>query len=44
MEELFGVPTDRLMWVLLAVFGSAALILGLSALHLRPPSRSARRS
>ena len=44
MEELFGVPTDRLMWVLLAVFGSAALILGLSALRNRVSFRMAARN
>ena len=33
MEELFGVPTEQLMWYLLAVTGAGALILG----SLRPP-------
>jgi putative ABC transport system permease protein len=44
MEELFGVPTERLMWVLLAVFGAAALILGLSALRNRVSFRMAARN
>jgi putative ABC transport system permease protein len=44
MEELFGVPTDRLMWVLLAVFGAAALLLGLSALRNRVSFRMAARN
>jgi putative ABC transport system permease protein len=33
METLFGVQTQQLMWVLLAVFGGGALILILSALR-----------
>jgi putative ABC transport system permease protein len=44
VEELSGVPTDRLMWVLLAVFGTAALILGLSALRNRVSFRMAARN
>jgi putative ABC transport system permease protein len=44
MEELFGVPTERLMWVLLAVFGTAILILGLSALRNRVSFRMAARN
>jgi putative ABC transport system permease protein len=44
MEELFGVPTDRLMWVLLAIFGAATLILGLSALRNRVSFRMAARN
>jgi len=44
MEELFGVPTEQLMWVLLAVFGGAALILGLSALRNRVSFRMAARN
>ena len=44
MEELFGVPTQQLMWVLLAVFGAAALILGLSALRNRVSFRMAARN
>ncbi|CAN5633397.1 hypothetical protein BH20ACT12_BH20ACT12_04330 [soil metagenome] len=44
MEELFGVPTQQLMWVLLAVFGAAALILGLSALRNRASFRMAARN
>jgi ABC-type lipoprotein release transport system permease subunit len=44
MEELFGVPTEQVMWVLLAVFGGAALILGLSALRNRVSFRMAARN
>ena len=44
MEELFGVPTQQLMWVLLAVFGVAALILGFSALRNRVSFRMAARN
>jgi putative ABC transport system permease protein len=44
MEELFGVPTDRLMWILLAVFGAATLILVLSALRNRVSFRMAARN
>jgi putative ABC transport system permease protein len=44
MEELFGVPTQQLMWVLLAVFGAAALVLGLSALRNRVSFRMAARN
>ena len=44
MEELFGVPTQQLMWILLAVFGAAALILGLSALRNRVSFRMAARN
>jgi len=44
MEELFGIPTERLMWVLLAVFGAAALILVLSALRNRVSFRMAARN
>jgi putative ABC transport system permease protein len=44
VEELFGVPTDNLMWVLLAVFGAASLILGLSALRNRVSFRMAARN
>jgi putative ABC transport system permease protein len=44
MEELFGVPTERLMWVLLAIFGAATLILGLSALRNRVSFRMAARN
>ena len=44
MEELFGVPTQRLMWILLAVFGAGALILGLSALRNRVSFRMAARN
>jgi putative ABC transport system permease protein len=44
VEELFGVPTGQLMWVLLAVFGAAALMLGLSALRNRVSFRMAARN
>ena len=44
MEELFGVPTERLMWVLLAVLGAAILILGISALRNRVSFRMAARN
>ena len=44
MEELFGVPTEQLMWYLLAVFGAGALILGLSALRNRVSFRMAARN
>ena len=44
MEELFGVPTERLMWILLAVFGAATLILALSALRNRVSFRMAARN
>ncbi len=44
MEELFGVPTQHLLWILLAVFGAAALILGLSALRNRVAFRMAARN
>jgi putative ABC transport system permease protein len=44
VEELFGVPTPQLMWILLAVFGAGALILGLSALRNRVSFRMAARN
>ena len=44
MEELFGVPMQQLMWILLAVFGAGALILGLSALRNRVSFRMAARN
>src|ERR671916_1969858 len=44
METLFGVPTDQLMYVLLAVFGAGALILGLSALRNRVAFKMAVRN
>src|SRR4028119_803109 len=44
MEELFGVPTDRLMWTLLAVFGVGLVLLTLSALRNRVPFRMAARN
>jgi putative ABC transport system permease protein len=44
MESLFGVPTERLMYVLLAVFGAGALILVLSALRNRVAFKMAARN
>ena len=44
MEELFGVPTQQLMWYLLAVTGAGALILALSALRNRVSFRMAARN
>jgi putative ABC transport system permease protein len=44
VEELFGVPTQQLMWILLAVFGAGALILGLSTLRNRVSFRMAARN
>jgi putative ABC transport system permease protein len=44
VEELFGVPTQQLMWILLAVFGAAALVLALSALRNRVSFRMAARN
>jgi putative ABC transport system permease protein len=44
VEELFGVPTQQLMWILLAAFGAAVLILGLSALRNRVSFRMAARN
>jgi putative ABC transport system permease protein len=44
VEELFGVPTQQLLWILLAVFGAAVLILGLSALRNRVSFRMAARN
>jgi putative ABC transport system permease protein len=44
MDKLFGVPTEQLMWILVAVFGAAALILGLSALRNRVSFRMAARN
>jgi putative ABC transport system permease protein len=44
VEELFGVPTQQLLWILLAVFGAAALILGFSALRNRVSFRMAARN
>jgi putative ABC transport system permease protein len=44
VEELFGAPTQQLLWILLAVFGAAALILGFSALRNRVSFRMAARN
>src|SRR4028119_844227 len=44
MEELFGVPTDRLMWTLLAVFSVGLVLLTLSALRNRVSFRMAARN
>jgi putative ABC transport system permease protein len=44
VEELFGVPTQQLLWILLAAFAAAVLILGLSALRNRVSFRMAARN
>ena len=44
MEELFGIPTQQLVWILLAVFGAAALLLLLSAVRNRVSFRMAARN
>ncbi|MDP8900784.1 MAG: ABC transporter permease, partial [Actinomycetota bacterium] len=44
MEQLFGVPTMQLMWVLLAVFGVGLLLIVLSALRNRVSFRMAARN
>ena len=44
MEELFGIPTQQLVWILLAVFGAAALLLLLSAARNRVSFRMAARN
>ena len=44
MEELFGFPTDRLMWILLAVCGAGLVLLALSALRNRVSFRMAARN
>ena len=44
MEQLFGVPTTRLMWVLLAVFGVGLLLTVASALRNRVSFRMAARN
>jgi putative ABC transport system permease protein len=44
MEKLFGVPTEQLVWILLAVFGAAALLLLLSAVRNRVSFRMAARN
>ena len=44
MEELFGVPTERLMWILLAVFGAGTIIFILSALRNRVAFKMAVRN
>jgi len=44
VEELFGVPMQQLLWILLAAFGAATLILGLSALRNRVSFRMAARN
>nr|MDQ3318072.1 ABC transporter permease [Actinomycetota bacterium] len=44
MEELFGFPTDRLMWILLAVCGTGLVLLALSALRNRVSFRMAARN
>ena len=44
MEQLFGVPTTQLMWMLLAVFGVGLLLIGASALRNRVSFRMAARN
>ena len=44
MSELFGIPTERLTWVLVAVFGAGALILIVLAMRDRTSSRMAVRN
>ena len=44
MEQLFGIPTMQLMWVLLAVFGVGLLLIGASALRNRVSFRMAARN
>ena len=44
MEELFGVPTDRLMWILLAVCAAGLVLLAVSALRNRVSFRMAARN
>jgi putative ABC transport system permease protein len=44
VSELFGIPTERLTWVLVAVFGAGALILIVLAMRDRTSSRMAVRN
>ena len=44
MEQLFGIPTMQLMWVLLAVFGVGLVLIGASALRNRVSFRMAARN
>ncbi|HEY0128929.1 MAG TPA: FtsX-like permease family protein [Rubrobacteraceae bacterium] len=44
MSELFGIPTERLTWVLVAVFGAGALILIVLAVRDRTSLRMAVRN
>ena len=44
MEELFGIPTTRLMWTLLAVFGAGTVLILTSALRNRVSFRMAARN
>ena len=44
MDTLFGVPTQQLMWILLAVFGAGATIIVLSALRNRVAFKMAARN
>jgi putative ABC transport system permease protein len=44
METLFGIPTEVLMYALLAVTGAGALVLGLSALRNRVAFKMAVRN
>ncbi|HEV2743964.1 MAG TPA: ABC transporter permease, partial [Rubrobacter sp.] len=44
MEQLFGIPTMQLMWVLLVVFGVGLVLIGASALRNRVSFRMAARN
>lgn len=44
MDTLFGVPIEQLMWILLAIFGAGALVLGFSALRNRVAFKMAARN
>src|SRR5215210_5479043 len=44
MDKLFGVPTQQLMWILLAVFAAGALILAVLAARDRTSLRMAVRN
>ena len=44
MEELFGIPTTQLMWILLTVFGVGAVLILVSALRNRVSFRMAARN
>src|SRR5215207_1797559 len=44
MDKLFGVPTQQLMWILLAVFAAGALVLAVLATRDRTSFRMAVRN